>query len=62
MSSVGADNDNANSNKILFTIRHTQLYVPIVTLSTNRSFVGQLKSLDNKYNVVNADRTQNMFV
>ena len=30
---AAADNDNANSNNIIFTIKDTKLYVPIVTLS-----------------------------
>ena len=32
MSAAGADND-ANSNNIIFTIKGTQLFVPVVTLS-----------------------------
>ena len=32
LSAAGADNGNANSN-IIFTIKDTKLYVPIVTLS-----------------------------
>ena len=34
MSAAGADNDNANSNNIIFTIRKTKLYVPVLTLSS----------------------------
>ena len=33
MSASGADNDNANPNNIIFTIKDTKLYVPVVTLS-----------------------------
>ena len=34
MSAVGADNDDdADSNDVIFTITDTKLYVPIVTLS-----------------------------
>ena len=33
MSAAGADNDNANSNNIIFTIKETKLYVPVVILS-----------------------------
>ena len=32
LSAAGADNGNANSN-IIFTIKDTKLYVPVVTLS-----------------------------
>ena len=35
MSAGGADNiNNINSNSIIFTIEDTNLYVPVVTLST----------------------------
>ena len=30
---TGADNDNANSNDIIFTIKNTKLYVPVIALS-----------------------------
>ena len=30
---AGADNDNANPNNIIFTIKDTKLYVRVVTLS-----------------------------
>ena len=33
LSAAGADNANANSNNIIFTIKDTQLYVPVVALS-----------------------------
>ena len=35
MSAAGADNvvDNINDNNIIFTIKYTRLYVPVVTLS-----------------------------
>ena len=33
MSAVGSDNDHANSNDIVFTIKDTKLYVPAVILS-----------------------------
>ena len=33
LSVVCSDNDNANSNYIIFTIEDTKLYVPEVTLS-----------------------------
>ena len=39
LSAAGADNangdvnDNINGNNIIFTIKHTKLYVPVVTLS-----------------------------
>ena len=33
MSTVGADNDNANPRNIIFTIKDTKLYVSVVTLS-----------------------------
>ena len=32
-SAAGADNDNVNTNNIIFTIKDTKLYVPVVTLS-----------------------------
>ena len=33
LSAAGADNTNANPNNIIFTIKDTKLYVPVVTLS-----------------------------
>ena len=33
MSATGNDNTNANPNNIIFTIKNTKLYVPVVTLS-----------------------------
>ena len=33
LSEAGADNVNANSNNIIFTIKDTKWYVPVVTLS-----------------------------
>ena len=33
LSTAGADNTNANPNNIIFTIKDTKLYVPVVTLS-----------------------------
>ena len=33
VSSAGVENDNPNSNNIIFTIEDTKLFVPIVTLS-----------------------------
>ena len=32
LTAAGADNNNANSNNIVFTLKDTQLYVPVVTL------------------------------
>ena len=32
-SATGADNTNANPNNIIFTMKDTKLYVPVVTLS-----------------------------
>ena len=32
LSAVGNDNTNANTNNIIFTIKNTKLYVPVVTL------------------------------
>ena len=32
LSATGADNDDANSNNIIFTIKDTKLYVLLVTL------------------------------
>ena len=32
MSAAGNDNTNANSNNIIFTVKDTKLYVPVVTL------------------------------
>ena len=37
LSAAGADNDNANSNNIIFTIREKKLYVPVVTLSAKNN-------------------------
>ena len=34
MSANGHDNDNGNANNIIFTIKGTKLYVPVVVLST----------------------------
>ena len=34
MSADGADNNNANSNNIIFTIKGKKLYVPVVNVST----------------------------
>ena len=31
--SGGADNSNVNSNNVIFTIKDTKLYVPVVSLS-----------------------------
>ena len=33
LSANGNDNDDANSNNIIFTIKVTKLYIPVVTLS-----------------------------
>ena len=33
LSAAGADNENADSNNIIFTIKDTKLYVSVVTLS-----------------------------
>ena len=33
LSTTGVDNANANSNDIIFIIKDTKLYVPVVTLS-----------------------------
>ena len=33
LSAAGADNDNANSNNIIFTIKSKKLCVPVVTLT-----------------------------
>ena len=33
LDAAGPDNNDANSNNIIFTIKETKLYVPIVTLS-----------------------------
>ena len=33
LSAAGADNVDANSNNIIFTIKDTKLYIPVVTLS-----------------------------
>ena len=33
LSAAGADSDNANPNNIIFTIKDTKSYVPVVTLS-----------------------------
>ena len=34
LTAAGADNNDANYNNIIFTIKNTRLYVPLVTLST----------------------------
>ena len=33
LSAAGADNDDANGNNTIFTIKNTKLYVPVMTLS-----------------------------
>ena len=40
LSAVGADNDHANSNNIIFTIKEIKLYLLVVTSSAkdNREF------------------------
>ena len=35
LSAAGSDNDDANPNNIIFTIKDTKWYVPVVTLSTD---------------------------
>ena len=35
LSAAGSDNDDANPNNIIFTIKDTKWYVPVVTLSAN---------------------------
>ena len=37
LSAAGNDNTNANPNNIIFTIKDTKLYVPVVTLSAKDS-------------------------
>ena len=37
LSVAGADNDDANLNNAIFTIKVTKLYVPVVTLSAKDS-------------------------
>ena len=37
LSAAGADNDNANSNNIIYTIKDRKFYVPVFTLSTKHS-------------------------
>ena len=34
LTAAGTDNNDANYNNIIFTIKNTRLYVPLVTLST----------------------------
>ena len=34
LATVGVDNTDANYNNIIFTIKYTNLYVPVVTLSS----------------------------
>ena len=36
LSAAGADNDNANSNNIIYTIKDRKLYVPVFTLSAKQ--------------------------
>ena len=35
LSAAGADNTKCNPNNIIFTIKQTKLFVPVVTLLTN---------------------------
>ena len=35
LSAAGSDNDDANPNNIIFTIKDTKWYVPVVTLPAN---------------------------
>ena len=37
LSATGADNNNGNDNNIIFTIKGTKLYVPVVTLSARKN-------------------------
>ena len=37
MSATGNDNDNDKNDKIIFTIKDTKLYVPVVTLSARNN-------------------------
>ena len=37
LSAAGADNADANSLNIIFTIKYTKLYVPVVTLSAKEN-------------------------
>ena len=47
LSTAGADNTNANSNTIIFIIKSTKLYVPVVTLSPrDKQRVSKLLSKD----------------
>ena len=45
MYAAGADNDNANPNNIIFTIKDTKLYVRVVTLSAK----SEIKNTTNEY-------------
>ena len=37
LSAAGANNDNANSNNIIFNIKDTKLYVPLINLSSTKN-------------------------
>ena len=42
LTEAGADNNDGNSNNIIFTIKDTELYIPVVTLSTRVNIVNRL--------------------
>ena len=46
LTAAGADNNDANYNNIIFTIKNTRLYVPLVTLSTGDN--QKLSNLNSK--------------
>ena len=41
---AGADNVNANSNNIIFTIKDTQLFVPVAALSAKDKTIKTIKT------------------
>ena len=46
LSAAGADNANTDSNKIIFTLKNTELYVPVVTLYKT---ISKNKNTTNEY-------------
>ena len=55
MSANGNDNDDDNSNNIIFTIKYTKLYLPVVTLSEkdNQKLSNHHKAKSENENMTN---------
>ena len=49
LSAAGNDNTNDNDDHIIFTIKHTKLYIPVVTLSARDSSQKLIKLLNKRF-------------